>query len=49
MAPTPGGHGFLHVAAAIADQAHGVGEAQAAGGDQRRVLAQAVARDEIGR
>ena len=42
-------HGLLHVAAAPADQAHGIGERQAAGGDQGRILAQTVPRDEVGR
>ena len=36
MAPTPGGDGFLHEAAAVADEAEGVGEGEGAGGDEGR-------------
>ena len=39
----PGRHGFLHVAAALADQAHGIRELQAAGRYQSGVFSQAVA------
>ena len=45
----PDRHGLLHVAAAVPDQAHGVGEIQRAGRHVRGVLAQAVAGDECGR
>ena len=43
------GHRVLHVAAAPPHDAHGVGERQRAGGDVRRVFAEAVTGDECGR
>ncbi len=41
-------HGLLHVAAAIADDADGIGEREGAGGDVRGILAEAVTRDHVG-
>jgi len=48
MAPHARRHRLLHVAATMAHQADGVAEAEALGGDQRGVFAQAVAGHEIG-
>ena len=48
MAPSPGGNGLLHVAAAAADGADGVGEGEGAGGDVGGVLAEGVAGGEGG-
>ena len=44
IAPTPGGHRLLHELAAQVHQADRVGERERAGRDQRRVLAERVAR-----
>jgi hypothetical protein len=40
-------HGFLHVPAALADQAHGIRELQAARRHQRGVFSQTVAGDVV--